>query len=267
MMVKDFIPPIVSRLKNRLLPSKYGWSGSYTTWQEAQKQSSGYQQVEIVQKVIEAANEVKRGRAAYERDSVLFDSIQYSWPLLAGLMLTAAKSGGRLSVLDFGGSLGSTYFQNRKFLSSLPSVHWNIVEQEEFVSAGKNFEDQTLKFYPEISACVREQKPNVFLFSCVLQYLESPYNLISSVLDFQPDAIIIDNMPFTTGSQRLTVQRVPPTIYEASYPCWILNKKDFINAFRPSFELVENFESPLSIPLDGKMVPYEGFIFRKSETP
>ena len=71
---------------------------------------------DILDKVLAATLKVKQGQAVFERDSVLFDEIEYSWPLLAGLMWAAASNGGKLNVLDFGGALGSSYYQNRKFL-------------------------------------------------------------------------------------------------------------------------------------------------------
>ena len=119
---------------------------------------------------------VKNGEAVYERDSVLFDEIEYAWPGLAGLMWSRLRCGGTLNVLDFGGSLGSTYFQNRAFLSVLPGVRWNIVEQSRHVETGKAwFEDDRLRFYPDIADCLADTQPNVVLLSNVLQYLEHPY--------------------------------------------------------------------------------------------
>ncbi len=54
-------------------------------------------------------------------------------------------------MLDFDGSLASTYFQNRAFLSCLPYVCWNIVEKPQHVTVGKEcFEDKELRFYPSI---------------------------------------------------------------------------------------------------------------------
>ncbi len=266
MQLREFLPPVVVRSLSRIRPAKYGWFGDYTSWEEANFQSGGYNASEILEKVKASVLQVKEGKALYERDSVLFDSIQYSWPLLAGLLWTAASAKGVLHVLDFGGSLGSTYFQNRKFLSSLNDVTWSVVEQKEFVVEGKShFEDSILKFYSDIDSCLREMHPNVFIFSCVLQYLKSPYEAVKAARVQGPQTIIVDNMPFTEGRQRLTIQRVPPQIYKASYPCWILNREQFIDAFRPDYVLVEHFESPLTIQLDGSTVPYEGFIFRKTE--
>ncbi len=92
--IKSLVPPIALTVLKRIKSSKYGWHGNYKTWQEAQNASTGYDSDEIIQKVRNSLLKVKNGEAVYERDSVIFDEIQYSWPLLAGLMFASAKSGG-----------------------------------------------------------------------------------------------------------------------------------------------------------------------------
>ena len=126
----------VKSVANKILPSKYGWSGDYTDWQTALQKGTGYNATNILELVKEATLKVKNGEAVYERDAVLFDTIEYSWPLLSGLMLAAAKNKGSLNVVDFGGSLGSSYFQNRFYLRELESVSWNVIEQPAFVDCG-----------------------------------------------------------------------------------------------------------------------------------
>ncbi|GHV55461.1 hypothetical protein FACS1894216_17850 [Synergistales bacterium] len=66
------------------------WSGDYATWEDALLNSKGYDERSIFEKVLKASISVRDGEAVYERDSVLFDQIEYSWPLLAGLMWGAA---------------------------------------------------------------------------------------------------------------------------------------------------------------------------------
>jgi len=266
MQIKDFIPPIAQKLVSRLRPRQYGWFGDYSTWDEAARNSSGYDADAILQKVKEALLKVKSGEAAYERDSTLFDRIEYSWPSLAVLMWVAAQNEGKLNVLDFGGSLGSTYFQNRKFLSDLENVKWNIVEQAIFVEYGKKFfEDDRLRFFETIESCFHENHVQVVVFSCVLQYLEFPFKYLDQAFRFHPPFIIIDNMPFLKqGKDRITIQKVPPEIYSASYPCWFLNRSKFLEVFHEQYELIADFKSSLSISLDGNFVPYEGFIFKRN---
>jgi len=56
--------------------------------------STGYDNDMILEKTRLALLKVKNGEAAYERDSVVFEDIQYAWPLLAGLLWVAAALAG-----------------------------------------------------------------------------------------------------------------------------------------------------------------------------
>ena len=231
--VKLIVPPILllgyKLVRVNIFGNLYGAFGYYRTWNEAIQASTGYGRDVILNKTKEALLKVKNGQAVYERDSVIFDEIQYAWPLLAGLMWVAAQNQGHLNVLDFGGSLGSTYFQNRTFLDSLPEVCWNIVEQPGHVKVGKEFfEDERLKFFSSIKGAVSESLPNVVILSGVLQYLERPYDVLSELMELGCEHIIIDRTPFWDGNEdRLCVQHVPPSIYPASYPMWIFCRSNF----------------------------------------
>lgn len=113
-VIKKVTPPIFLDIFKRKI-SKYGFFGNFSTRKDAVNASTGYNSDEIIKKVKESLLKVKSGEAIYERDSVLFDKINYSWPLLAGLLWIASQKADRLNLIDFGGSLGSSYFQNRKF--------------------------------------------------------------------------------------------------------------------------------------------------------
>lgn len=264
--IKQLVPPLVAEAYERLQcygqKSTYGLSGNYRSWNEAVRDSTGYDSESILEKTRIALLKVKNGEAVCERDSVLFDQIQYSWPLLAGLMWVAAQSEGRLNVLDFGGSLGSTYFQNRQFLRSLHEVRWNIVEQPRHVHTGRQwFEDDRLRFFQRIEDCLADTQPNVVVLSSVLQYLERPYDLLTQLLRLPCKSFLIDRTPFWDGpADRLCVQKVPPSIYPASYPSWIFSKSFFsLRIEKEGGELVAEFESPdrLKGPVD---FTYRGMI-------
>lgn len=247
-LVRNLLPPLLWRALCglRLInPTQYGLFGAYTSWDEAVRVSTGYDSKIILEKTKAALLKVKNGKAVYERDSVIFSEVQYAWPLLACLMWAAAQSGGKLNVLDFGGSLGSTYFQNRTFLRHLAEVRWNIVEQPHYVKTGKEyFENGHLKFYESIEAAIAKVSPNVVLLSSVLQYLEQPYDLLKKLLGLHLGYIIIDRTPFWDGpTDRLCVQKVHPSIYAASYPCWIFSSKRFREHLQDA-KIIAEFTSP-----------------------
>ncbi len=155
----------------------------YSSWKEALMNSRGYDNKIIFEKCKGAMLKIKSGEAAYERDSVLFDKIHYSFPVLSGLLRAATSNGDNLSVLDFGGSLGSSYHQCRGFLSNLKSLRWCVVEQPRFVTCGRElFETEELKFYYDIDECLNFKKPNIALLSGVLQYIENQWRLLKDII-------------------------------------------------------------------------------------
>jgi putative methyltransferase (TIGR04325 family) len=121
----------------------------------------------------------KKWRTSILEGLVIFDEIQYSWPLLAALLWIIARENGHLSICDFGGGLGTSYFQNRKFLDDFPSVRWNGVEQGGFVERGRKLiQNERLRFHPTVEGCLRECPCNVVLLSGVLQYLQEPHKSV-----------------------------------------------------------------------------------------
>jgi putative methyltransferase (TIGR04325 family) len=206
--------------------SGLGLAGDYGSWEDALAASTGYDDEAILEKTRIAALAAKHGEVAFERDSVVFERPEYAWPLLAALMWVAAQNEGRLSVLDFGGSLGSTYFQHRVFLDRLDSVHWVVVEQSAHVTVGRGeFADERLRFCATIDEAAAESPPDVIVMSSVLQYLERPHEVLSALLDLECDHVVLDRTTVWNGQRdRLCVQKVPPEIYNASYPCWLLSE-------------------------------------------
>ncbi len=273
--LKLFIPPIIFKIKNKLIKkqldvkeeNKYGWFGNYATWDEAKKDCTGYDSDIILQKVKTSLLKVKNGQAVYERDSVIFDKKEYSENLLTGLLQAASENDYKLNVLDFGGSLGSTYYQNKEFLKHLKQFSWNIVEQQNFVKEGKTyFEDDSLKFYYNIDDVIKDKTCNIILISNTLQYIEKPYLLIKKILKYNFKYIIFDTTAFLENNNDIiTVQKVPPEIYNANYPAWFFNESKFLSFLKEEYNLINDFESFHTKPimLNNKKAYWKGFIFKK----
>jgi len=245
-IIKKLVPPILIDTYRRLKNIFYGYHGNYSSWEEAAKKTTGYEENIILEKVRKAVISVKNGEAAFERDSVLFNQIVYSWPVLAGLLWAASQNNGNLHVLDFGGSLGSSYFQNRKFLKGLASVTWSIIEQKHFVACGLEYiQDEQLQFFESINECIAHKSANVVLLSSVLQYLPEWESDLELILQTRIPVIIVDRTTFVQrGAERITIQRVPNKIYSASYPCRFFSEDEFISLFNNGgYRLIEKFKS------------------------
>ena len=267
--IKAITPPLVLSFAKHLLRrdiQDISWHGHYLTWNEAKSKCMGYDTPIILETCKNALLQVKNGTAVYERDGVLFEEIQHSWGLLAGLQKAALENNDKLCVMDFGGSLGSSYFQNRLFLKSIKKMQWCIIEQEHFVNCGKvYFEDDQLKFYFTIEECLKTNKPDVLLLSSVLQYLENPFDWIKKFTSLEIPYIILDRTAFIDSNEDcISIQNVPGSIYQASYPAWFFQKKKFVEYFK-DYEIIGYFDSGYTSArlLDEKRIYWEGIILKR----
>ena len=260
-LAKDWMPPVLAR-SVQARRSGIRFDGPFASWEAAMANSTGYEADHILARVLDAALKVRRGEAAYERDSVLFESIDYEWPLTAGLMWAAARADGRLDVLDFGGSLGSSYFQHARLLAALAEVRWNVVEQPHFARAGQAaLQDERLRFHESIAQCLAASRPNVVLLSSVLQYLADPLPVITELCAVGAAVIIVDKTIVNTSLRhRIYVQHVPASIYRASYPCRSLSETALVASFGPAYRLECAFGSGDFPPLRRIGSQFRGFL-------
>lgn len=262
--IRDFLPPIFTRFLERKLIDG-GYFGDYSSWEEARCHADGYGAKVILDRVRASLSLVRDGNAVFERDSVLFDEVQYSWPLIAGLLWIASCNGNQLTIADFGGSLGSSYYQNIRFLSHLEKFRWGIIEQPAFVECGlKEFANKNLAFYESLESCVAAEHPDTLLLLSVLQFLENPYELLQKVIEANFKFIIIDRTPFVEKrKERIVVQKVPPEIYPASYPARFLNIDSFRATMNEAYEEVAIFSTGDHANIEAI---FRGFIFKRRST-
>jgi len=242
------------------------FTGDYASWDDATQSSTGYDAGVILEKTCAALLKVKNGEAVYERDSVLLDKIQHSFPVLAGLLRAAQAHDGRLCVVDFGGALGSSYFQCRDFLRVVQRLEWLVVEQPAHIACGrKNFESDQLRFYSTIEECMTGHQPNALLLSSVLQYLPNPYQILQKLLSHRISHVIIDRTAFlVSGRERLTVQHVPDSIYPASYPAWFFSERKFKAAIESAgYVLAADFPGTDNLSPEGEKAYFKGFIYER----
>ncbi len=259
-IARKVIPPvIIEYLKSK--NASYGFFGRYSKWADAEKISTGYDSEEIFKKVRASALKVKNGEAAFERDSIAFKEIKYSWPVLSALMIVSARNKGKFSVLDFGGSLGSMYYQNKKIAAQTGLEKWVVVEQGKFVEIGKKeFEDNTLKFAYNLKEAKKLSKPDILILGGVLQYLKSPYSFLDEFIASNIKFILVDRTTFVSNDEFIAIQKVSSEIYPAEYPAWFFNEQKFLKKMLQKYKLVYSFDCEDSINIDAK---FKGFLFER----
>jgi putative methyltransferase (TIGR04325 family) len=244
--------------------SPYGWFGNYASWDAAKKQCTGYDDNAILEKVKSACLKVKNNEALFERDGVCFYEQAYLYPLLAILLKIAGENNGELTVIDFGGSLGSAFSQHKKFLfPAVKRLNWYVVEQSHFVSCGQQFfENEQLHFRNSVAEVLLETKVHLLFSSCALPYIEKPYEFVDDWLKQQIKYIFLDKIPFISEKERITIQKVEPYIYTASYPSWFFNQQQFIEKFTKDYTLEDTIEGA---PLPNTDARYFGLFFKMKE--
>lgn len=238
------------------------FQGDYPGWAAACAVAEGYDDPEKSTRIIAAAREVRAGRAGWDRDGVLFHEPQWHEPLVAALRRVAQAGGGVLEVVDFGGGLGSTWWQHRTALADF-RVSWRVVERARLVDAGRReFSDAVLTFHPTLAAAQAASPAQVILLSSVLPYLEDPHALLREVAAWGAPHVIVDRTPFVTGGRdRLAVQSAPPDLGGGRYPCWLFDRAGVTTAFQVHYDLAGEW----LVPFDqaDENVPYHGLHFQR----
>jgi putative methyltransferase (TIGR04325 family) len=259
----EFIPAIVKRVARHSF--KYGWHGNYANWEAAQQKTTGYNADDVLQRVKAGALKVKDGQYAYERDGINYPHIEIAYPLLSALLWIASQNNNQLSLIDYGGSLGTSYRQNFPFLKHLHRLQWDLIEQPMFVDEGrKNFEDEHLHFYYSLDEVLQKSQPQLLLFSSSLQYLQKPYELLANAKQSGMPYLMIDRTAFIDAPEdRLTIQKVPPAFYDASYPCWFFSQSKMNSFLQDTYEPVFGFNSGQKVVLGLEELDYTGQLWKR----
>jgi putative methyltransferase (TIGR04325 family) len=211
-------------------PQANYFAGDFGSWSEASAAAGqGWATPDILEKVRAPALKAKRGEIAFERDSMAFPSREVRWPLLTCICMAALHSHvGRFHLLDFGGSLGSTYFQHRPELREIPGLQWSIVEQPHFVDCGqREFQDDVLQFFETIGDAAKRAPIDLAMFSGSLQCIPDPFHVLKNAADTGAPYLLLDRLAIIDSDRDLiTIKHVvQPEFYLARYPHRAFSKR------------------------------------------
>ncbi len=246
------------------------YEGNYPDWQAASCNAKGYDAGNILEDVKNSVAEVLKGNAVFERDSVLFYTEEPNYPLLAAVF-RALNGKKDLKLLDFGGGLGSVYFQNRKYLSCLEKISWRIVEQKHFVDAGRELfcsYNTPVSFYFTLDEAMKGWKPDIVLLSGVLQYLPDYKAILEDIKKHNIETIVIDRCLCWCEDlpHRYCIQSVSKAIYKASYAVQLFNLQDLISVLSPEYQVDDTWFSYADVEyLQEQEARYYGMVFSRNK--
>jgi putative methyltransferase (TIGR04325 family) len=246
--MRSIVIAVLSRLIKLLQRDssvRFGYIGRFDSWAQAKGDSLGYQDPKIAAQVALGAGTVLAGKAVYERDSVTFSSREYSFPVATALLWAASRWRGTLKVLDFGGGLGTSFFQNKPFMAWMSRIEWAIVEQQTFVEQGQRlFKHDQLCFHSSVEEGLQGVTPQLALLSSSLQYVENPYNVLTAIVSARVEMVVIDRTLFYGDlSDCVTRQHVPAEIFPATIPTWIFSEQRLVEFMEADYRLVSRFPS------------------------
>jgi putative methyltransferase (TIGR04325 family) len=246
--LRSLVPPVLLEVLQRSgrAPSnpmfelpKVVLRGRFQHWSEALAAATSYESPEILARVQKATRAVLAGQAAFERDGVAFPTAEMHWFLCFCLADMKSQLGEDPRVLDFGGSLGSTFFQNRAYLRQISGLRWGIVEQEHFVSAGSEFAESGLEFFSSVSKCASQLSPSVALLSGALQYIPEPENLLAELAQTSVRFLVIDRLMCSEENRDyVALQSVGWRAYKDSYPLWIFSRQRLYDVLSSHWRII-----------------------------
>lgn len=260
--IKSILPKFIHDLYYELKYPKVKFIGPYKNWKNANQDSTGYRNQKILNKIIKNTIISSNNDKFYERDGELLSDNNYPKEIIKFINLNYKK---KLKLIDFGGSLGSFFFQNRSKIKA-KLIEWIIYEQEYLVNAGlKNIKHKNIHFIKNIKK-LKKFKPDIVLFSSVLEYLEKPKKHINEMLKIKSiKYIIIDRLIVSNDNKdKIFIQKNPKKYFNMSYPCRIFSKNNFLlNYFKNQKKIIQgNSYIGKNFYLNKKKISYCFFILK-----
>ena len=247
------------------------YRGNFNSWLEAeQARSLGDDEIwrESLENQIRLYSRVRNGELAFVRDGVAFDQPESPFALIAFLLRLAIQKAGKLRVIDFGGALGTTYYQTRSFLASLSLLTWAVVELPQVFAAGqKHFTNAQLSFHHSIKDALACHGADVVLISGVLYYLPEPAAIVDEIRDLQIANILLDRLAIIEDNKnRICLQVSNTPGGEISWPVRLFSRQYLLGLFAPDFKSVFEFDSYCDPPgfIDNMTICHNGFWFERA---
>ena len=131
-------------------------------------------------------------------------------------------------LLDFGGSIGLTYYGYRRYGALPRDVRWTILEVPAIAAEGRRIAEREgetqLHFETEVSVV---GAVDIALAAGVLQYLENAIPGFLEVLPAPPPRLLLNKLPFTRGAPFWTLDNFSRSIA----PYHVFNETDFLGYF------------------------------------
>jgi putative methyltransferase (TIGR04325 family) len=235
------------------------------SYNQAKKQSQGYEDGVLLDSLV--AN-IKRNSPWKDLDKNISYIEHRQLELLCALMRVACENPSKnLNVADVGGGNGYLAMAPK---THLPMINWNWTAFE-----SNSVSDSYIQFQEESG--IKWKRANdiediyeIGLFSCSLQYMESPFKVLERFA-LKCKYLIIMRLPLLNSSNHIiTKQTFDEGIYQeanASFPAWFFSEDEFISSLEEIGEIMYRWKTPSEVwRFEGEDVTLDGMLVRVSKS-
>lgn len=204
MNIKEFIPPVLSRLVRRTLNLES--NKEYENYSQALRVCipDAYQNVELCnmiadKTVIHAAKLKEKPFNLNPTNVFLLSAInQY-------INFFSKKD---IQILDFGGACGAHFFEIERFMPEDVTLKWYVVETTQMVKSAKDrdLNNAELDFVSSVDEI--KTKTDFIYSSCALHYVPDPYEVTNMLINIKANWLLFNRMMFNENDRDfVTVQK------------------------------------------------------------
>jgi putative methyltransferase (TIGR04325 family) len=206
--------------------SKPIWQGVYKSFKDAPSSGPGFNGERWIQNALEKINAARQD--AQKKGTVL-SVTQYReslLPLVAAIVMNAFEG---LKILDFGGGVGSSYYQVLHGLPRTGNFEFHVVEIDALCKVGKEyFTNEPHIFFHSSPPREEGLSFDVVHMGSSLHYCEQWEELLSSLCRYKPRYFLFTDLPAGDIPTFATVQ----SYYTSKIPVWFFNIDEVIGAMR-----------------------------------
>jgi putative methyltransferase (TIGR04325 family) len=199
------------------------WEGIYDSFEQCPGYGQGFksdrwacQETERINKLLQTA----------KNDRIIPSVVSYRTNLLPFLAATTAANSkeNKVTILDFGGGLGSTYISVTAACANQQAIDYHIIDSKNICQIGESCfkDDNKIHFYDHLPDEI--QDVDIACLSSSIQYVQDWKSLLKELLNYDPQYILLADLPAGEIPTYATLQNY----YESKIPHRFFNVGEVI---------------------------------------
>lgn len=199
------------------------WEGVYSNFEEAAEDGAVFDSKRWIDKEKARAEALLKSMRSKWPLSDAADTRDYILPLVVALSGTSEE---KISVLDFGGGLGTSYLSTLASVVKPSTVEFHIVEGDAIAKVGSELfaNHPNVHFHVELPSF--ENPITIVHAGSSLHYVEDWMAMVHSFSEYKPRYLVYSDLPAGEIETFVTKQNY----YGEKIPVWFWNISEFVSA-------------------------------------